>query len=138
MDATLAVAEELLAEEANYDFVMMLLEDVQNLVSHRLEIFLSPAEVAALGPRYRVCWRTLKDFWAAVAAWCAEALPPLQSSEQILSVQNSSRLLWTGNRTQLDGTKVGLAEAVRYEQAVGVSIPGFSHVVAALKAAGQY
>jgi hypothetical protein len=88
MDATLAVAEELLAEEANYDFVMMLLEDVQNLVSHRLEIFLSPAEVAALGPRCRVCWRTLKDFWAAVAAWCAEALPPLQSSEQILSVQN--------------------------------------------------
>jgi hypothetical protein len=47
-------------------------------------------------------------------------------------------LLWTGNRTQLDGTKLGLAEAVRYEQAVGASILGFSHVVAALKTAGQY
>jgi len=119
---------------------MMLLEEIQNLVSHRLEILLSPEEVAALlGPRCRVCWRTLNDFWAAVAAWCVEALPPLQSSEQILSVQNEQLrvLLWTGNRTQLDGTKLGLAEAVRYEQAVGASIPGFSHVVATLKTAGQ-
>jgi len=104
-------------------------------------MFLSSEEVAALlGPRCRVCWRTLNDFWAAVAAWCVEALPPLESSEQILSVQNEElrALLWTGNRTLPDGTKLGLAEAVRYEQAVGVSIPGFSHVAAAFKTAGQY
>lgn len=139
-EATLSVAEELLADQANYEFVMTFLEQLQNLVSHRLEMFVSPAEVATLlGPRCTVCWTTLAEFWAAVASWCAQALPPLESSETILSVQNEElqALLWTGNRTLPTGAKLGLAQAVMYEKAMGVRIPGFSHIAVALRSTGR-
>lgn len=103
-------------------------------------MFVSPAEVATLlGPRCTVCWTTLAEFWTAVANWCAQALLPLESSEKILSVQNEElqALLWTGNRTLPTGAKLGLAQAVLYEKAMGMPIPGFSHIAIALSSTGR-
>jgi hypothetical protein len=137
---TMSAVEEMLADEAAYDFVMTFLEQVQNVVSHGLETFLGPADVERLlGPRGAVCWNTLAEFWTAVAGWCADNRPPLESSERILSVENEQlrAILWTGNRTLPTGAKLGLADAVRYEKATGAGIPGFSHIASALRATGQ-
>jgi len=136
----LAVAEELLADEANYGFVMAFLEDVQNLVSHRIETLCAPVEITArLGPRCAVCWSTLAEFWASVAAWCCEAGISLESSEKIVSAQNEQlrALLWTANRTLPTGAKLGLANAVLYEKAGGAPIPSYSHIAVARKITGQ-
>lgn len=140
MGAVLSAAEELLAEEANYGFVVAFLEDVQNLVSHRIETLCSAGEITArLGPRSAVCWSTLADFWASVAAWCSQAGIALEPSEKIVSVQNDElrALLWTASRTLPDGSMLGLATAVLYEKAGGAPIPGYSHIAAAMKIAGQ-
>lgn len=116
---TLSAVEEMLANEAAYEFAMTFLEQVQNVVSHRLETFLTPADVEPLlGPHSAVAWKTLAEFWTAVATWCADNRPPLESSEMILSVENERlrAMLWTGNRTLPTGAKLGLADAVRYER----------------------
>lgn len=137
---TLAAVEEMLTDEAAYEFAMTFLEQVQNVVSHRLEIFLGPDDVERhLGPRGAVGWKTLAEFWTAVAAWRADNDPPLRSSEEILSVQNERlrAMLWTSNRTLPTGAKVGLADAIGYEKATGTGIPGFSHIATALRAMGQ-
>ena len=137
--ATLSTAEELLADESAYEMVITFLEQAQHLVSHRLPMFLSPEEVIPLlGSRCAVCWTTLTDFWSAVATWCVDNRPPLESTEKILSVENErlQMLLWTANRTLPTGAKLGLAEAVRYEKASGAGIPGFSHIDAALHRMG--
>jgi hypothetical protein len=108
---------------------------VQNLVSHRLPTFLQAEEVVkSLGPRSGTCWTTLTDFWAAAERWCVDNGLPLESSEEILTVENVQlqALLWTGNRTTPSGAKLGLAQAVRYEKSGGVGLPGFSHITAAL------
>lgn len=135
----LAAAERLLSEEANYDFVVAFLEDVQNLVSHHIETLCTTEEITVrLGPRCAVCWSTLADFWASVAAWCSQAGTALESSEKIISVQNVElrQLLWAANRTFPDGSMLGLAEAVLYEKTGGAPIPGYSHIAAAMKIAG--
>lgn len=140
LGAVLAAAEDLLSEETNYDFVIAFLEDVQNLVSHPIDALCSAGEITArLGPRCAVCWSTLADFWASVAAWCSHVGMALESSEKILSVQIDElrRLLWTANRTLPDGSMLGLAEAVLYEKAGGAPIPGYSHIAAAMKVGGQ-
>jgi len=132
---TLSVAEELLSDESAYEFAMTFLEQVQNLVSHRLPTFLSSEEVVkSLGPRSATCWTSLTGFWAAVERWCVDNGAPLKSSEEILAVENAQlqALLWTGNRTSPSGAKLGLADAVRYEKAGGAGLPGFSHIAAAL------
>jgi len=62
IEKTLATAEELLLDEANYEFVLAFLEDLQNLVSHGLNTFATPEQVTARGPNSLVCWRTLTEF----------------------------------------------------------------------------
>jgi hypothetical protein len=136
----LAIVEELLGDEANYEFVVSLLENIQNLVSHGLDMFWSPDEVyTLLGTRSAVCWDTLTGFWAAVADWCARTGLSLEPVEPLLTIQNEQLkvLLWTGNRTLSTGEKLGLAQAVRYEKANGVSIPSYSHIAVALRSTGQ-
>lgn len=138
--AVLAVAEELLVDEANYEFVVSLMENVQSLVSHGQKAFWSEEEVTALlGPRSAVCWSSLADFWTAVATWCVRTGLSLESSEPLLSVQDEQlrTLLWTANRTLSTGEKLGLAHAVRYERAGETPIPGYSHIAVALRATGQ-
>jgi hypothetical protein len=140
MRAVLSAAEELLADEANYGFVVAFLEDVQNLVSHRIATLCSAGEITArLGPRCAAGWSMLADFWASAAAWCYQAGIALESSEKIVPVQNEElrTLLWTANRTLTDGSMLGLAEAVLYENAGGAPVPGYSHIAAATKIAGQ-
>jgi hypothetical protein len=140
LEAVLAAAEELLSEEANYDFVVAFLEDVQNLVSHRIQTLCSAEAITArLGPRCVVCWSALADFWASVAAWCPAAGIALDSSQNTVSVQNDQlrQLVWTASRTLPDGSMLGLAEAVLYEKAGGAPIAGYSHIAAAMKIAGQ-
>jgi hypothetical protein len=132
---TLSVAEELLSDESAYEFVVTFLEQVQNLVSHRMPAFLSAEEVVkSLGPKCAMCWTALTDFWAAVERWCVDNRLPLKSSEEILAVENVrlQALLWTGNRTLSAGAKLGLADALKYEKAGGAGLPGFSHIAAAL------
>lgn len=140
LEKTLAAVEEILLDVANYEFVLAFLEDLQNLVSHRLQTFVSPEEVTALlGPNSLVCWTTLTEFWAAVASWCGQAGLSLESSERLLSIQNEQlrTLLWASNRTLPTGEKLGLAHVVRYEKAGQPPLPGYSHIAAVLDALGQ-
>ncbi|MET7737646.1 hypothetical protein ABZT02_40995 [Streptomyces sp. NPDC005402] len=142
-DATaevLAVVEELLGDETEYEFVVTLLENLQNLVSHGLDTFRSPEEIhLLLGPRSAICWDTLADFWTAVADWRVRTGAPLESAAPLLGVQNEQlrTLLWTSNRTLATGEKLGIADAVRYEKAVGTPLPGYSHIAVALRSTGQ-
>ena len=120
-----------IGEEPRHDLAMAFLEQVQNLVSHRLPDFVSEEEVVpSLGPASAALWRALTDFWAAVERWCVDNHLPLKSSAEILSVENTrlQALLWTANRTQPSGAKLGLAHAVRYEKATGAGLPGFGHL----------
>ncbi|MFK8908498.1 hypothetical protein [Streptomyces sp. YS-3] len=136
----LAFVEELLEDGAEYEFVVAFLENLQNLVSHGLDTFRSSDEIRGLlGPRGVICWDTVADFWAGVADWRVRNGEPLESSAQILGVQNEQlwMLLWTANRTLATGEKLGIADAVRYEKAVGSTIPGYSHISVALRMAGQ-
>ncbi|MEV4927084.1 hypothetical protein [Streptomyces roseoverticillatus] len=136
----LTVVEELLKDEAEYEFVVALLENLQNLVSHGLDTLRSPDEIRLLlGPRSAVCWDTLSGFWAAVADWRIRTGVPPESAAPLLDVQNEDlrMLLWTANRTLSTGEKLGIADAVRYEKAVGSPIPGYSHITVALRITGQ-
>lgn len=136
----LAVAEDMLLDEANYEVVVALLEDMQNLVSHDLEMFWTSADVEQLlGPKCTVCWGTLNAFWSAVAAWCVQTGLPMEPSDGILGVENEElrKLLWTSNRTLPAGEKLGLAHAVRFEKAGQPPISGFSHIAAAIESFGQ-
>jgi hypothetical protein len=135
----MGVAEELLADEDNYDLVISFLEDVQNLLSHDLAALCAPGDITPwLGQRCAVCWTTLATFWDSVAAWCSETRVALRPNDELLSLQNEKlrALLWTGNRTLPTGAVVGLAEAVLYEKAGGAPIPGYSHIAAAIKSIG--
>ncbi|MFF1792443.1 hypothetical protein ACFVX9_39015 [Kitasatospora sp. NPDC058243] len=134
------VVEELLNDEAEYEFVVALLENLQNLVSHGLDTFRSPDEMRLLlGPRSAICWDTVAGFWTAVADWRVGIGAPLEPAATLLDVQNENlrMLLWTANRTLSTGEKLGIADAVRYEKAVGSPIPGFSHIEVARRITGQ-
>jgi hypothetical protein len=136
----LAVAEELLGDEAHYGFVMAFLEDLQNLVSHRVETVCGPVDITRrLGPRCAVCWSTLAEFWASVAFWCAQTGIALESSQQMLAVGNEElrSLLWTASRSLPSGETLDLAHVVLYEKAGGAPIPGYGHIAVALKITGQ-
>ncbi|MQS15859.1 hypothetical protein F7Q99_27245 [Streptomyces kaniharaensis] len=136
----LAVVEELLMDEAEYGFVVTFLENLQNLVSHGLDTLRSTEEIRLLlGPRSAICWDTVTGFWAAVADWRVHTGVPLKPAAPLLGAQNEHlrMLLWTANRTLSTGEKLGIADAVRYEKAVGSSIPGYSHIAVAQRIAGQ-
>ncbi|MBC2876436.1 MULTISPECIES: hypothetical protein [Streptomyces] len=136
----LSVVEDLLGEEAEYEFVVTFLEDLQNLVSHGLDVLRSADEIRLLlGPRNTICWDTLNAFWAAVADWRVRTGQPLQPAAPLLGVQDDHlrMLLWTTNRALPSGEKLGIADAVRYEKAGEPTIPGYSHIAVALRIAGQ-
>ncbi|MBP0448780.1 hypothetical protein J5Y04_04380 [Kitasatospora sp. RG8] len=136
----LAVVEELLADETEYEFVVTFLENLQNVVSHGLDTFRSPDEIRLLlGPRSAVCWDTVTGFWAAVADWRLRTGVSLEPVAPLLDVENEQlrTLLWTANRTLATGEKLGIADAVRYEKAVGSPVPGYSHIAVALRITGQ-
>ena len=140
IEKTLAAAEELLLDKANYAFVLAFLEDLQNLVSHDLEAFETSGQIATLlAPKSLVCWTSLAEFWTAVATWCDQAGVPLESNERLLTIENEQlrTLLWTSNRTLPSGQKLGLAHVVRYERAGQPPLPGYSHIAAALDAFGN-
>lgn len=139
IEKALAAAEELLLDQGNYQLVLAFLEDLQNLVSHGMDTFVTQGQVAGLlGPSCQVCWTTLADFWASVAAWCAETGIDVESNERLLNVENEQlrALLWTSNRTLPTGEKLGLAHVVRYEKAGRPPLPGYSHIAAALDTFG--
>lgn len=136
----LGAIEELLADEADHEFAVTALECVQNLVSHGLPGIVPARDAeAALGPRSAVCWRALADFWAEVAAWCADSGRPPKAADELLRIEHPQLrlLLWTSNRSLADGRRIGLADAVHFEKAVGSAVPGFSHLALALEATGQ-
>ncbi|MFE6750234.1 hypothetical protein ACFVGM_30585 [Kitasatospora purpeofusca] len=136
----LALSEEALVDEAGYALAVRILEDVQNLTSHGLDEFRSPEDVRPLlGPRSAICWDTLTGFWNDVAEWRRHNGAPMESSAPLLAVENEELrlLLWTSNRTLPTGEKLGIADAVRYEKATGASLPEYSDLAAALRAAGS-
>lgn len=119
------VAEKLAAEEANYDLVLALVENLQQLTSHGLEQLHTAEEIqVVLGPRCLAMWQAVEEFWTAVAEWRRGTGEPLKSNEDILSVEDVQlrATLWTSTRSLGDGTRVGLADAVRYEKAGGAGI----------------
>lgn len=118
------VAEKLVAEEANYDLVLALVENLQHLASHGLEQLHTAEDFAAvLGPRCLVVWQAVEEFWTTVAE---------RSNVDILSVENEQlrASLWTSNGSLGDDTRVGTAEAVLHEKAIGTSIPGYRELFA--------
>lgn len=136
----LAVVEEMLADENGYPFAVGVLENLQNLASHGLDEFRSAEDIRPLlGPRSATCWDTLTDFWGDVADWRLRTGVPMESSAPILAVESEELrlLLWTSNRTLPTGEKLGLADILRYEKAVGASLPDYSHLAAALDVAGK-
>lgn len=136
----LAIVEELLGDETDYEFVVTVLGNLQNLVSHGLDTFRPTDEIRPLlGPRTAICWDTLTDFWSAVADWRVSTGVPMESSAALHSIQNEQlrMLLWTANRTLSTGDKLGIADAVRYENAGGAPVPGYSHITVALRSTGQ-
>ncbi|MDT7790532.1 MAG: hypothetical protein QOF58_8951 [Pseudonocardiales bacterium] len=127
------VAEKLAAEEANYDLVLALVEDQQNLVSHGIEQLRTAEEVrAVLGPRCLAVWEAVEKFWARVAEWRRGTGEPLRSSVDLLVIENEQlrATMWTSNRSLGDDTRVGTADALRYEKAGGVEIPGYRELLA--------
>ncbi|MET9630968.1 hypothetical protein ABZX92_26200 [Lentzea sp. NPDC006480] len=127
------VAEKLAAEEANYELVVALVENLQHLVSHGLEHLRTTEEVrAVLGPRCLVVWKAVEEFWARVAEWRRGTGEPLRSSVDILSVENEQlrATLWTSNRSLGDDTRVGTAEALLYEKDGGIEIPSYRELLA--------
>jgi hypothetical protein len=145
LEPVLAVAEDLLADDDNYEFVAGFLEAVQNVASHGIEKLYSADEItAALGPRCVKCWAVLTMFWDSVAVWCGENGVVLSSNETIVSAEHEEvrTLLWTCNRSLPGGTKLGLVDAVRFERASpesggGVAVPGYSHIATVMKIVGQ-
>jgi hypothetical protein len=137
---TLAAVEELLIDKADYEFALAFLEDLQNVVSHGLATFVTSSQTAALlGPKSLVCWTSLAEFWTSVADWCDDAGLPPDSNERLLNIENEQlrTLLWTCNRTLPTGQKLGLAHVVRYEKAGQPTLPGYSHIAAALDTFGN-
>ncbi|MFB7381190.1 hypothetical protein ACFC6U_10345 [Kitasatospora purpeofusca] len=127
-------------DEHGYAPAVRVLENVQNLVSHGLDEFRSPEDIRPLlGPRSAICWDTLNGFWNDVAEWRLHNGVPMESSAPILAVENEELrlLLLTSNRTLPTGEKLGIADVVRYEKAVGASLPEFGHLAAALGVAGK-
>jgi hypothetical protein len=130
-EATLAVAEELLEQAANYDVVVSFLEDLQNVTSHGMSQFYSQTEISAwLGRRSATCWASLAALWQDVANWCEANSFQMQNSEEILTIENEDlrRLLWTTNRSLPSGLRLNLAAAVRYERAGGTPMPGYDQL----------
>ena len=126
------VAEKLAAEEANHELVVGLVEVLQHLASHGLEQFHTTEEIrVVLGPRCLLVWEAVEKFWVAVAQWSREN-GELRSNEDVLSVENPQlrAILWTSNRSLGDGTRVGTSDALRYEKAGGVPIPGYRELIA--------
>ncbi|KJY25435.1 hypothetical protein [Streptomyces sp. NRRL S-495] len=136
----LALGETALEDENGYAFAVGVLENLQNLASHGLDAFRSPEDIRPLlGPRSAICWDSLTDFWHDVADWRLHNGAPMESSAPLLAVENEELrlLLWTSNRTLPTGEKLGIADVVRYEKAVGASLPGYSHLAMALSIAGE-
>ncbi|WP_344285858.1 hypothetical protein, partial [Streptomyces hebeiensis] len=125
----LVVVEELLKDEAEYEFAVTLLENLQNLVSHDLDMFRSPDEMCGLlGPRSAICWDTVTGFWAEVATWRVGTGAPLESATTLLGVQNESlrMLLWTANRTLPTGSTPGGSTKSRIDRSCGGRSQGTS------------
>jgi hypothetical protein len=130
-EPTLAVAENLLEQAANYHEVVSFLEDLQNVTSHGMSRFYSQTEISAwLGPRSATCWASLTAFWQDVANWCEANSVQMQNSEEILTVENEDlrQLLWTTNRSLPSGLRVNLAAALSYELAGGTPMRGYDQL----------
>jgi hypothetical protein len=129
VEATLAVVEELMAEDGEAAWVALnFLEDLQNATSHGTEGLLTTEELLPLrGPRTVEGWETVNRFWAAVVTWCDTVGLALESSESLRGVQNASlrEIMWPTNRSLPDGRRVGLPEVIRYEKIVGVPMSAF-------------
>lgn len=133
IEGILATAEELLLDQANHQFVLAFLEDLQNLVSHGLEAFVTPDRITSLlGPGSLACWTSVAQFWTQVAAWCDRAGVALESNEGFLAIENEHlrTLFWTSGRTLPTGRVLELAHVVRYEKAGQPPLPGYSHIAA--------
>lgn len=129
--ATLAVVEDLLAEEGDGSLVALgFLENLQNAASHGTEELLTLEELLPLrGPRTVDAWEKVDQFWAAVVAWCDETGVELKSSESLRGVKHPGlrSTMWPSSRSLIDGRRVGLSNVVLYEKGTGVSIDAFGH-----------
>ena len=127
----LAVVEDLLAEDgdARRD-ALSFLEDLQNAASHGITGLLTTQELLPLrGARTVDGWETVERFWAAVVAWCDQNGVELESSESLRAIQHPElqSILWPSCRSLADGRRVGLAEVLEYEKAVGVPMDAMGH-----------
>jgi hypothetical protein len=140
LTAVLAEAERLLADPAAHEPVTTLLECLQNVVSFGEPGCVTDGQVtAALGPRTTVVWAGLHTFWQGVLTWCDDREVMLAAADDVVGVRNETlrALLITTNRRVSGGRRIGLAHAVRFERATGEGLPGFTHLAAAMAAAGR-
>jgi hypothetical protein len=129
--ATLAVVEDLLAEEGDAARVALdFLEDLQNAASHGTVELLTTEELLPLrGPRTVDGWEKVDQFWAAVVAWCDESGVELESSESLRAVEHPGlrSIMWPSCRSLVDGRRVRLSDVVHYENATGVTMAAFGY-----------
>lgn len=128
-----AVAEKLAAAEVNHELVADFVENIQNATSHGLpQLHDQDSVLGLLGPRCRKYWDAADTFWTAVAEWRVGTGEPLQASADLFQIENEQlrATMWTSARSLGDGTRVGLADAVRFEKAGGEPIPGYRELMA--------
>jgi hypothetical protein len=129
--ASLGVVEELLAEDGDASQVALdFLEALQNAASHGTPGLLSTEELLPLrGSRTVAGWETVDRFWHGVVTWCDDNGVELESTETLRAVQNPRlrSIMWPSCRSLVDGRRVGLSHAVRYEKMVGVPMGGVGH-----------
>jgi hypothetical protein len=127
LEAVLGLTEELLADGDNYEFVLDLVENLQNVVSHGLPGYRTPDSVESLlGARSRACWSLLDGYWTTVATWRETVEPQLHPAADMLVIQNPAlqAIRWTSERSLPTGRRIGLPDVIRYQKAGGESFPG--------------
>jgi hypothetical protein len=134
----LVEVEDLLADAASYEAVMDLLEDLQNIASHQLDGYLTAEQVRAeLGPRARVAWQSLNQFWLDVDAWSQNRgdIPDPPGPGQIRSVKNPDlqRLLTSFCRQVTSDRCIAVGHAGAYERTGQGGLPNFSHIDAVIR-----
>jgi hypothetical protein len=132
--AVLARAESLIGYEANYALLLDLTEDLQNAASHHWDGLLPADRIRALlGPKTRIAWQAMNQFWADVETWSRTRndvpdapTPPIRQPDN----PRLRAIVATTLRTVSPHRCIGTGHAAIYEQRGPGGLPGYTHIAA--------